>query len=68
MQTRGFEQMASVAEAALLLDVHQETIRRWIRAGKIQGFWLGKQLRVKKADVAEMITPIDAYEAHGNER
>jgi excisionase family DNA binding protein len=51
--------MFSVSEASQLLGLNAVTIRRWIKSGKLQGFWLGSHLRVKKSDITALITPTD---------
>ena len=45
------EEYLSVEEAAELLDVHIETIRRWLRNGTIKGEKFGRLWRIRKAEL-----------------
>jgi excisionase family DNA binding protein len=47
----------SVADAATLLRLHQETIRRWIKAGQLPALKLGKggKLWVRREDLATFL-------------
>ena len=38
-------------EISRILKIHVLTVRRWIIAGKLQATSLGKEYRVKKADL-----------------
>ncbi len=42
------EESYTVAEAAKMLRVHEDTIRRRIRAGEIEVFRIGRQIRIRK--------------------
>jgi excisionase family DNA binding protein len=49
---------ATIEEAASTLAVHKATIRRWIAAGLLPSYRVGRRrLLVKRADLANMITP-----------
>ncbi len=49
---------ATVDEAARILQVHKATIRRWIDAGLLASYRVGRRrLVIKRADLACMITP-----------
>ncbi len=49
---------AAVEEAARILQVHKATIRRWIDAGLLASYRVGRRrLVIKRADLARMITP-----------
>jgi excisionase family DNA binding protein len=43
--------MVSPDELAEAWDVHQETVRRWLRSGELQGLKVGRQWRVPLAAV-----------------
>ena len=51
------EQWLTVEEIALRLQVHIETVRRWIRSGQLPGLALGRRAgyRVKPADLDEFL-------------
>lgn len=39
----------SMADAAKLLDVHYETVRRLVSRGELEAFKVGRVLRIRKA-------------------
>lgn len=41
----------TVEKIAALLDVDVETVRRWIRSGKLDAFWTGTEYRVSERDL-----------------
>lgn len=41
----------SVQKAADLADVHADTIRAWIRAGRLHGYRAGRELRVLRTEL-----------------
>ena len=45
------EQLFTTDEAAELLKVHPETVRNWIRRGDLVAIKIGRQWRVKRADL-----------------
>lgn len=45
-------EMVGVAEAAVLADRSQETIRRWVWSGRIPAVKSGQKLYVRRSDVA----------------
>lgn len=45
------EQLFTTDEAAELLKVHPETVRNWIRRGELVAIKIGRQWRVKRADL-----------------
>ena len=54
MSKQSDETVMTVAQAAQRLGVNAETIRRWIRSGKLQAFkrpGKGRQMFVRAADV-----------------
>jgi excisionase family DNA binding protein len=42
------EQSYTIAEAAKILKVSKDTVRRRIRAGEIETFRIGKSIRIRK--------------------
>lgn len=42
------EQSYTIAEVAAMLKVSKDTIRRRIKAGEIETFRIGKQIRIRK--------------------
>lgn len=51
----------STEEAAAYLSVHIQTIRSWIRSGKLPAFRLAgqKSIRIREADLGRVLEPID---------
>ena len=45
------EQLLSVAEAAAFLKVHANTVRAWVRSGRIPGAKIGREWRFIEADL-----------------
>lgn len=43
------------AEAAALLRVTPETVRRWVRAGRLRAAYLGPRLRLERQDVLGLV-------------
>ena len=54
----------TVSEAAALLGVHADTLRRWTAAGKVPS-WLtpGGQRRYRRSDVEALLVPTPAGDA-----
>jgi excisionase family DNA binding protein len=52
--------LLSTAIAGKRLGVHPQTIRNWIREGRLRGYRVGHQLRVDPADLAAFLRPGDA--------
>jgi excisionase family DNA binding protein len=44
----GSEESYTLKETAKILKVHEDTLRRRIRAGEIETFRIGKQIRIRK--------------------
>ncbi len=58
MSTTLLDKYVGVAEAAKLLGVHPATVRRWIDAGALTAYRLGKRrVLIRTADLAGMIAP-----------
>ena len=49
------EKLLSIREAAELMNVQEETIRHWLRSGKLEGLKAGRVWRVKPAAVEEFL-------------
>jgi excisionase family DNA binding protein len=45
----------STAEAAELARVHQKTIRRWIKTGRLEALNAGRERRVRRADLEQLL-------------
>lgn len=53
---RQLEQMLNDAEVAALLGVSRDTVRRWIRMGKLTPFYkLGRLVRIPKSAVSRFL-------------
>lgn len=51
------EKLLTVAQAGNLLNVHGETVRQWLRSGKLRGVKLGpRSWRVPEAALRELTT------------
>lgn len=52
-------QMLSIPQAAEMMGVSQDALRRWIREGLIPARRIGKRmLRVNKSDLARLVTDV----------
>jgi excisionase family DNA binding protein len=49
----------TVKQAADLVQVHDRTIRYWIRTGKLKAYRVGGRVRISRADLDAMIEPIE---------
>ena len=51
------EQMLTVQKIAHRLDVHEQTVRRWLRSGELPGVLLGDKAgyRVREGDLKEFL-------------
>ena len=45
------QQVFSIKDAATILDVHPDTIRRAIKAGKLKAAKIGKDYRIAKSEL-----------------
>lgn len=52
----------TVAEVAALLHVSHETVRRWIRAGDLPAFHIGRTIRVRADDITDRLA--DGHHEH----
>lgn len=56
---RRHPELVGLAEAALELDVHYRTIRRWIAAGRLDAVRVGPRLlKVRRSDLNEIMAPV----------
>lgn len=53
----------TVREVAELTKLHEMTIRRYIRAGKLEAVRIGRRIRIPRAAVATLVTPAQPVEA-----
>jgi len=56
METR--EQYYTLKEVRDLLKISYITLYRWVQAGKIPAYKVGKQYRINKTDYEEFIKPV----------
>jgi len=50
------DKLLSVDEAAELIGVLPETVRRWLRKGEIQGIKFGRLWRIRESEILGKIT------------
>lgn len=48
-------ELMKVIEVAEYLRIHPEVVRRWLREGKLKGYKVGKEWRISKRDIDDMI-------------
>ncbi len=48
-------QYLSLGEVAELLGVHEQTVRRWVKAGELPAFKPGKEWRIRDRDLEEFL-------------
>jgi excisionase family DNA binding protein len=49
-----------VKEASKLLNVHPQTVRRWVRGKKLSGWIVGGRYRVNPTSIKSVLKPIDS--------
>ena len=49
------EKLLTLAQVAQMFQVHITTVRRWNKAGKINGVMKGKRLRFKENEILELM-------------
>ncbi|ACX51671.1 DNA binding domain protein, excisionase family [Ammonifex degensii KC4] len=49
------QRLYRTAEAAVLLGVHKDTLRRWEREGKIKAVWLGRERRFPEEEIRRLL-------------
>jgi excisionase family DNA binding protein len=47
--------VVSIREAAEMLGVHEDTIRRWIKIGKLRATKVDRRVLIKLADIEQML-------------
>jgi excisionase family DNA binding protein len=47
----------TLEEAAAMIKVHAQTLRRWIRQGKLSAKRFGKQVRIRREDLERAARP-----------
>jgi excisionase family DNA binding protein len=58
------EKVYSPEETAKALGVHPETIRQWLRSGKLGGIKAGRLWRVRESDLEAFLKGDDLHEPH----
>ncbi len=51
-------ELLTINEVARMLNVHEITIRRHIKRGKLKAVRVGRQIRVRREDVEEFMEPV----------
>jgi excisionase family DNA binding protein len=51
------ERLLVVDEAADFLRVNSQTIRRWVREGRLRALWSGRQLVFTEQELREFLQP-----------
>ena len=49
------KRMYRTAEAAVLLGVHKDTLRRWEKEGKIKAVWFGRERRFPEEEIRRLL-------------
>jgi putative molybdopterin biosynthesis protein len=49
------EQVFSIVEAASVLKVHKDTIRRMIKRGELQANTVGRQYRIRQSEIDRLL-------------
>jgi len=61
------EKLLTISQAAEILNVHPETLRRWDRAGKLKAIRIGQRQgggdrRYRREDIKKLISTKSKYE------
>lgn len=59
MQEETPNDLISTTAAAKLLGLTSETIRQWVAAEKVQGYRVGRLIKVSRAEVLGTVKPIN---------
>lgn len=49
------QRLYRTAEAAVLLGVHKDTLRRWEKEGKIKAVWMGRERRFPEEEIRRLL-------------
>jgi predicted adenylyl cyclase CyaB len=49
------EKLLTIKETAKLLDIHWQTVRKYIKEGKLNAIKIGKNVRIKQSDINKLI-------------
>ncbi|MGB9886504.1 MAG: IS607 family transposase [Moorellales bacterium] len=49
------QRLYRTAEAAVLLGIHKDTLRRWEKEGKIRAVWLGRERRFPEEEIRRVL-------------
>lgn len=49
--------LLTIREAAELLKINAEVMRRWLRSGRVPGVKIGSDWRIRETDLAELVNP-----------
>lgn len=55
MPKRDKQRLYRTAEAAVLLGIHKDTLRRWEKEGKIRAVWLGRERRFPEEEIRRLL-------------
>lgn len=53
--TADVDEYLTPEEAAALLKIHEQTLRRFLREGKIKAFFIGRVWRIPRASIEEWL-------------
>jgi len=53
----GFEKLYTLTEVATVMRVHLETVRNWVREGRLKALKPGKAYRVRESDLRALMGP-----------
>lgn len=59
MQVETPNDLISTTAAGKLLSLTPETIRQWVTSGKVQGYRVGRLIKVSRAAVLGTVKPIN---------
>jgi excisionase family DNA binding protein len=54
-EAKSMENLLTIEETAAKLKMHPETVRQWLRDGKLAGVKLSRDWRVRESDLAAFI-------------
>src|SRR2546425_5150323 len=53
------QKLFRLSQAAHELGLHPITVRRWIKAGRIQAVQVGREVRIPRAEIEKMVGPLN---------